>query len=521
MELYILSKQDLRILSICKVIDYEINLDEETNAKSTFSIMKTEGLTEGNYIVLNGLYKQFLFVIPSGGIETEKNSNKVTANVVDISNIFDRKIIEKNTEQMEKLSIEQFIANNISENFVNSDDTPLNMGYIDVYWHTNTKGIVETNSENGLYNFREFLVNSRKNKNIYTNFKFENGRLRIDIENKQENKEMIDTTLPEVTEYNKIYEEEITAKVQVYVRENDSEYNLYLKTDRTTTTNKDDPNRVSGKIEVISVDKQDKAAEEANNIMKNNNYKHLVEFKISETSELMDVKKLYIGRPIIVKTEEDTYNSYISAIKITDENYIYFKSGSLRNMLLDKLKASKNSIGDKLDKTGGIIQGNLSIEGNLKINQKEILTYQNHCRMSISGITTAHSTTEIIKHWGQPISNGFIADTNNYRLEIQAGTEAVEITGQLCGYGNCFASILIKDTDGNYPSKYNWHQGGLLVQPQGNGYWKQCFTSGIVQLDKTKKYYVQLEAGGYNGQAFEINNGFGEYASWIQAKKIK
>jgi len=252
----------------------------------------------------------------------------------------------------------------------------------------------------------------------------------------------------------------------------------------------------------------------------NNNYKHLVEFKISETSELMDVKKLYIGRPIIVKTEEDTYNSYISAIKITDENYIYFKSGSLRNMLLDKLKASKNSIGDKLDKTGGIIQGNLSIEGNLKINQKEILTYQNHCRMSISGITTAHSTTEIIKHWGQPTSNGFIADTNNYRLEIQAGTEAVEITGQLCGYGNCFASILIKDTDGNYPSKYNWHQGGLLVQPQGNGYWKQCFTSGIVQLDRTKKYYVQLEAGGYNGQAFEINNGFGEYSSWIQAKEI-
>jgi len=138
-----------------------------------------------------------LFVIPSGGIETEKNSNKVTANVVDISNIFDRKIIEKNTEQMEKLSIEQFIANNISENFVNSDDTPLNMGYIDVYWHTNTKGIVETNSENGLYNFREFLVNSRKNKNIYTNFKFENGRLRIDIENKQENKEMIDILISE------------------------------------------------------------------------------------------------------------------------------------------------------------------------------------------------------------------------------------------------------------------------------------------------------------------------------------
>lgn len=376
MELYILSKQDLRILSICKVIDYEINLDEETNAKSTFLIMKTEGLKDGNYIVLNGLYKQFLFVIPSGGIETEKNSNKVTLNVVDISNIFDRKIIEKNTEQMEKLSIEQFISNTIFENFVNSSDIPLNMGYINIYWNTNTKGIVETNAENGLYNFREFLVNSRKKKNIYIDFKFENGKLKINIEKKQENEEMIDTTLPEVTEYNKIYEEEVTAKIQVYIRENDSEYNLYLRTDRTTTTDRSDPNRASGKIEVISVDKEEKAAEEANNIMKNNNYKHLVEFKISKTSELMDVKKLYIGRPIIVKTEEDTYNSYISAIKLTDENYIYFKSGTLRNMLLDKLKANKNSIGNKLDKSGGVISGNLNVNGNININGSPILDYE-------------------------------------------------------------------------------------------------------------------------------------------------
>ena len=45
--------------------DYEINLDEETNAKSTFTIEKTNGLQEGNFLVLNGLYQQFLFVVPS------------------------------------------------------------------------------------------------------------------------------------------------------------------------------------------------------------------------------------------------------------------------------------------------------------------------------------------------------------------------------------------------------------------------------------------------------------------------
>ena len=120
--------------------------------------------------------------------------------------------------------------------------------------------------------------------------------LRIDIENKQERTELIDTTLPEVTDYNKIYEEDVTAKVQVYIREDGSEYNLYLKTDRTTTTNKDDPDRASGKIEVISVDTADKAAEEALNVMKGNNYKHLVEFKIAKTSKLMDITKLHIRK---------------------------------------------------------------------------------------------------------------------------------------------------------------------------------------------------------------------------------
>lgn len=654
MELYILSKQDLSILSTCKVSDYQINLDEETNAKSTFTLMKTNGLKKENYMVLNGLYRQFIFVIDD--VQTEKGSDVVTVTVLDISNIFDRKVIEKNIDIMKSKSIEEFLANTISEDFVNSDDTALNVSYIEIYWHTNTQGNVATNAENGLYNFHTFLTNCRQYKNIYTDFKLENlgnpqtvegkrinveaknrkivdislhgestqngtptpdspieieniegniefkveGKnlfdktkfkainratytysngiyaitplgtgnvsldiyinlpagiytysgngsnatqvknssgttiannvsssnttftiteegtyirfnwgtgtstdaftldtnniqiesgstatdyepyksqvatfplgeeklmegsyladdgihhkrkqivlngtegiinvyvntsttrfgfsssltpdkkigldnvlsthfkcdttvyydsqtqvgicgnarnvniyirvngnittdefktwlatqyangtpviveyelseeeivpytteqqeawnniknltlfegvnhissdanmvlkyyplepvglkfvLRIDIENKQETTELIDTTLPEVTDYNKIYEADVTAKVQVYIREDGSEYNLYLKTDRTTTTNKNDPDRASGKIEVISVDTVENAPEEALNVMKGNNYKHLVEFKIAKTSKLMDITKLHIRK---------------------------------------------------------------------------------------------------------------------------------------------------------------------------------------------------------------------------------
>lgn len=369
MELYILSKQDLSILSICKLSDWQINLDEETNAKSTFTLMKTEGLKEGNFLVLNGLYKQFLFVIPKDGVSTEKGSNVAIVTALDISNIFDRKVIEKNTDTMTEDSIEEFIANNISDNFVNSDDTFLNIGYIDIYWHTNTKGIVATNSENGLYNFHTFLINCRQYKNIYTDFKFENGRLRIDISYKEETTQMIDTTLPEVTDYNKIYENDVTAKVTVLIREDGSEYNLYLKTDRTTTTDKNDPDRASGKIEVISVDAVDKAPEEALNVMKGNNYKHLVEFKIAKTSKLMDITQLHIGRPIRIKTDDDIYDSYISAITLSDENFVYFKSGSLRITLIDKLKKTSDNAGNKLDVSGGVIKGSLKIDGDFFINK--------------------------------------------------------------------------------------------------------------------------------------------------------
>lgn len=370
MELYILSKQDLSILSICKLSDYQINLDEETNAKSTFTLMKTNGLKKDNFMVLNGLYRQFLFIIDD--VQTEKGSDAVTVTALDISNIFDRKVIEKNIDSMTSKSIEEFIANTMSENFVNSDDTALNVGYIDIYWHTNTQGTVATNAENGLYNFHTFLINCRQYKNIYTDFKFENGRLRIDISCKEETTELIDTTLPEVTDYNKIYEEDVTAKVQVYIRENGSEYNLYLKTDRTTTTNKNEPNRASGKIEVISVDTADRAQEEALNVMKGNNYKHLVEFKIAKTSKLMDITKLHIGRPIRIKTDDDIYDSYISAITLSDENFVYFKSGSLRITLLDKLKASNRNVGNKLDISGGEILGNLKVDGNLYIKDRNI-----------------------------------------------------------------------------------------------------------------------------------------------------
>ena len=201
----------------------------------------------------------------------------------------------------------------------------------------------------------------------------ENAKIIIDIENKEDSTALIDTTLAEVTDYNKVYEADYTAKVQVLIREDNSVYNLYLKTDRTTTEDKNDINRATGKVETISVDTKDKAKEEALNVMKGNTYKHLVEFKIAKSSKLIDISKLYIGRKVRIKTEDDIYDSYISAITLSDENFVYFKSGNLRIDLLDKLKKKENVVGNKLDVSGGKILGNLDIDGTLQLGGKDIL----------------------------------------------------------------------------------------------------------------------------------------------------
>ncbi len=354
MELYILDKQTLEILSVSNVGEYNINLDEETNGVSEFTLLNVTSARKGNYIVLNGLYKQFLFVITED-VFAEKGVKAITLTALDISNIFDRKIILRNKDTMTTTGIETFIANNIIENFANTDDSLMNLDYIDVYIHTNTKASVNIDDENGLYNFHTFLINCRQYKDIYTDFSInvENGkrRLRIDIGYRHEDVQLIDTTVAEVTDYNKVYEVDPVTKVECYIRENDSVYNLFLKSDRTTTTNKDDPDRLSGRIETISCDTADKAPEESLKIIQANRYKHLVEFSIAKTSKLVDVTQLYIGRPIRIKTEDSIYDSYISAITLNDENFVKFKSGNLRVDFTDKQRQAKleSSSGNKVD----------------------------------------------------------------------------------------------------------------------------------------------------------------------------
>lgn len=373
MEIYILDNKNLNILSVCRPCSYNLNLDEETNGKSEVVLPSLNYAKKGFYLVLNGLYKQFLFVIDD--VITSKEEKAVTVSLLDISNIFDRKIILRDKENMITNGIENYIATEMDRNFINSTDSILNLNYVDVYVRSTTRANVTINDEDNLYNFHTYLINCRQYKNIYTEFKIEgitNRRLRIDIENKTESTMLIDTTLAEVTGYNKVYEVDPVTKVEAYIRENGYIYDLYLRADRTTTTNKDDTTRLEGRIETISCDTLENAQVEALNVIKANTYKHLVEFNIAKSSKLIDVKDLHIGRPIKIKTEDSIYDSYISAIILSDENFVQYKTGNLRIDFTDKQKLQKRSgvIGTKLDISGGNVTGTLKVQGK-EVSTKE------------------------------------------------------------------------------------------------------------------------------------------------------
>jgi len=371
MPVYVFDKKDLSIKQVSTPVKnngYRISLDEETNGKSQFIFQKESEIVRGDFLFFNG----YLFIVETA--EDAKGSNLISVTCKDAINIFDRKIIQTKTEMMLESSLEEFLATMIMDNFVQNDDPVINIPYIDITIESQTQVTEPINSENLIYNFHTFMVNCRQNKNIFTELAIEQGtpnRLHIHIKNIVDDQVLVDTTVSEVTDYLKQYEVDPVAKVQCFIRDIEEVKYLFLKSDSSTTDDMDDPMRIAGRVETISVDtdEEGQAYQEMLNVFKGNRFKHLVEFKIKKSSKLVDVSKLRIGTLIKIKTKGidifDIYDSYISAIAFDDEEFISYKSGQLRVSLTDKLQQDQSrSIGNKLDISGGSI-ARLNVNGYL------------------------------------------------------------------------------------------------------------------------------------------------------------
>lgn len=337
---YFLSRTDLEIKDVIEFENYEYVIDEETNKNTIFNIMKKVNAENGDIVVLqqNGNI-DYVGVIKD--IENENGELKRKVTLKYISNIFDRKVILENENLISESGIEDFIAKEIYNNFTNSDDTLLNIKWLDVEVKTHTKITKSVDNDNGIYNFHTFTTNCNQNYNIVLDFTYINKRIKLTIYRQEKEVQLIDTTISDISNYVEKFETKIIAKVVVKTDTDIQKW--YLLSDRTTTQNKDDENRAIGDIETVYTAKSEDARQTALDKFKSNTYNHYISFKINRNSKLFDVNKMKVGTPLNVRTNNNIIlDTYISAIKDDGSNFIEITCGNMRINFIDKLLKERN-----------------------------------------------------------------------------------------------------------------------------------------------------------------------------------
>lgn len=338
---YFLDKSNLEIKDVIEFEDYEYVIDEETNKKTIFTVTKKINAENGDIVILqrNGNI-DYIGIIED--IENEDGEKERKISLEYISNIFNRKIILSNEKLISSSGIEDFIAKEIYDNFTNSDDTFLNINWLDVEIKTHTKITKSVSNENGIYNFHTFITNCSQNYNIVLNFSYVNKRIKLTIYKQESEVQLIDTTISDISNYVEKFETSVIAKVVVKTNTDVQEW--YLLSDRTVTQDKNDVNRALGNIETIYTEKTEDAKQTALDKFKSNTYNHHISFDINRNSELFDVESLKIGTPINVRTNNNIIlDTYVSAITDKGNNFINIICGNMRINFIDKiLKERKN-----------------------------------------------------------------------------------------------------------------------------------------------------------------------------------
>ena len=324
------------VKDIVEIANYEINIDEETNANTIIQVLK-KTTAKARDIVAIKKNNEVIYWGTIDNIQNEDGQVLYEYTIKYITNLFDQDIILENENLIKTTGVEDFIADAITNNFISNEDIFVNISYLQLNVKTHTKKQTSvTNVENGIYNLHTWITNCTQNYDIVYSFSIVNKKLVMTIEVKETDKELIDVNAQPISNYREVFETDVVSKVTVlYDKVNDEDqkgqYTLYLLNDRTTTTDKNNTNRADGKIETVYTINYEDANQKALDTMKANAYNHNITFAYYN-------RFIAVGTPIAIKTKESLiFDTYISAIKITQSKFIEYTCGNIRINFIDKL----------------------------------------------------------------------------------------------------------------------------------------------------------------------------------------
>lgn len=334
--MWIFDYKDFSVKDIVEIANYEINIDEETNANTIINVLKKSTAKARDIVAV----KKNNEVVYWGTIDNIQNTDGQALyeyTIKYITNIFNQNIELKNESLIKTSGIEDFIENAILTNFVKNTDTFINLDYLEIEIKTHTKKqTTVSNVQDGIYNLHTWLTNCTQSYDVVYSFSIIDKKLVMNIESKEMQKELIDTQAQAISNYTEVFETDVVSKVTVLydkVNEEDrkGQYTLYLLNDRSTTTDMNNKNRADGKIETVYTMNYEDAEQKALDTMKANAYNHNITFAY-------DDRFIAVGTPIAIKTKESLiFDTYISAVKITQKQFYEYTCGNIRINFIDKL----------------------------------------------------------------------------------------------------------------------------------------------------------------------------------------
>lgn len=342
MQINIVDKYSFEYKDLMQASNYEIEVNSEYSGKSTIIVARKPKAIEGDFVLLFDGGKSYSGVIDS--LENEEGKTQYKINLLEIPKIFDNKLVLTN-ESLLKTGIEDFIANQITSNFVSSNDTRLNKTYITVTCKTHTPIEALVDADDGIYNLCTYMGNALTTYGIYIDFVFSKAGIEIVLEKKSQSDLKIDLKISDVSNLVETYQIETLAKLTVLWKTSDDatavQKQYFLKTDRTITSNIDDDNRADGSSDVIAITAETEAEmyEEVVNQFKGNSYNHKIEFDIIDNSVLIPVSVLSVGSECVVKTSAGIKDSIVTLISYESGSSVcHVELGQLKVTLLEKLK---------------------------------------------------------------------------------------------------------------------------------------------------------------------------------------